>query len=349
MTQTKIAGIGMYVPANVVTNDDLSKIIDTSDEWITERTGITQRRYVTRFEETSTTMGAKAAEQAIKNAGTTPQDIDFIIFATLSPDYYFPGCAVLLQRMLNMKEVGALDVRNQCSGFIYGLSIADQFIKTGMYKNILLVGSEAQSSAIDFSDKGRNIAVIFGDGAGAVVLQPATKENQGILSTHLHSNGADAEMLAMINPGFHGGIYDCKRKPQMPQQPYGGMFITPDQVELHDFYPTMEGQSVFKKATEKFTEVVIEALNANGFKNTDIDLLIPHQANLRISQFVQKKLNLRDDQVFNNIQHYGNTTAASIPIALFEAWQKEKIKEGNLVCFAAFGSGYTWGSALIKW
>jgi 3-oxoacyl-[acyl-carrier-protein] synthase III len=349
MTQTKIAGIGMYVPANIVTNDDLAKVMDTSDEWIKERTGISQRRYATRFEETTTTMGAEAAKIAIDNAGITPQDIDFIIFATLSPDYYFPGCGVLLQRMMNMKEIGALDIRNQCSGFIYGLSVADQFIKTGMYKNILLVGAELHSFGIDFSNKGRNVTVIFGDGAGAIVLQPATKPGQGILSTHLHSNGNHAEVLSMINPGFHGGRHDDTRKPQQPAQPYGGIFISPDQIEKHDFYPSMDGQAVFKKAVEKFPEVINEALQANGYTASDIDMLIPHQANIRISQFVQHKLKLRDDQVFNNIQKYGNTTAASIPIALYEAWESGKIKDGDLVCFASFGSGYTWGSVLIRW
>ncbi|QEC66068.1 ketoacyl-ACP synthase III [Panacibacter ginsenosidivorans] len=349
MTQTKIAGIGMYVPANVVTNNDLAQVMDTSDAWILERTGITQRRYATRFEETSAIMGVKAAKIAIENAGITAQDIDFIVFATLSPDYYFPGCGVLLQRMMNMKEIAALDIRNQCTGFIYGLSIADQFVKTGMYKNVLLVGAEVHSYGLDFSNKGRNVSVIFGDGAGAVVLQPASKQGQGILSTHLHSNGNGAEVLSMINPGFHGGCYNAEKKPQQPAKPYGNMFITPDRIRQDDFYPFMDGQSVFKKAVEKFPEVIQEALQANGYKANDINMLIPHQANLRISQFVQHKLQLRDDQVYNNIQRYGNTTAASIPIALYEAWQEGKIKEGNLVCLAAFGSGYTWGSALIRW
>jgi 3-oxoacyl-[acyl-carrier-protein] synthase III len=349
MSQTKIAGIGMYVPANIVTNNDLARVMDTSDAWIQERTGIVQRRYATRFEESTATMGVKAAAKAIENAGITAQDIDFIIFATLSPDYYFPGCGVLLQRMMNMKEIGALDIRNQCSSFIYGLSIADQFIKTGMYKNILLVAAEIHSFGLDFTDQGRNVSVIFGDGAGAIVLQPASKKDQGILSTHLHSNGDGAEILSMINPGFHGGVYDAAKKPQQPVQPYGGLFITPDQVAAHDFHPRMDGQAVFKKAVEKFPEVINEALQANGYTEGDIDILIPHQANLRISQFIQQKLKLRDDQVFNNIQKYGNTTAASIPIALYEAWEGGKIKEGNLVCLAAFGSGYTWGSVLIRW
>lgn len=341
--RTKIAGTGMYVPGNVITNQDLTKVLDTSNEWIIERTGIQERRYVTRYEETSATMGAEASRMAISNAGITPKDVDFIIFATLSPDYFFPGCGVLLQRMLGMKEVGALDIRTQCSGFIYGLSIADQFIKTGMYKNILLVGAEAQSQAMDFSNAGRNISVIFGDGAGAVILQPTEKEGQGILSTHLHSNGEEAELLSMMNPGFHSGRFIKNKKPKQPEQPYGGMFMT------DDYFPVMDGPTVFKKAVEKFPEVIFEGLNKNNLQASDIDLLIPHQANLRISKFIQQRLHLRDEQVYNNIEKYGNTTAASIPIALYEALDLRKIKEGDLVCLAAFGSGFTWGSALIRW
>ena len=203
MPQTKIAGLGYYVPENIVSNNDLLKFMDTSDEWIIERTGIRERRYANRTGETTTTMGVKAAEIAIERAGITAQDVDFIIFATLSPDYYFPGCGVLLQRAMHMKEIGALDIRNQCSGFVYALSIADQFIKTGMYKNILVVGSEKHSFGLDFSTRGRNISVIFGDGAGAVLLQPTTEPGQGILSTHLHSDGNSAEILAMFNPGTH--------------------------------------------------------------------------------------------------------------------------------------------------
>lgn len=349
MIRTKIAGIGMYVPENVVTNDDLTKVMSTSDEWIQERTGIKQRRYATRFEDTTTTMGAEAAKIAMQNAGVTANDIDFIIFATLSPDYYFPGCGVLLQRMMNMKEIGALDIRNQCSGFIYALSVADQFIKTGMYKNILLVASETHSYGLDFTTRGRNVTVIFGDGAGAVVLQPTTKENQGILSTHLHSDGSEAESLSMPNPGFHAGKFWKEKKLSTPSQPYGGIFITEELIQKDDIYPYMDGQSVFKKAIIKFPEVVKEALDANNLKSSDIDLLIPHQANLRISQFVQHHLHLRDDQVFNNIQKYGNTTAASIPIALYEAWNEGKVKDGNLICLAAFGSGFTWAGALLRW
>src|SRR5579862_7543161 len=349
MKRTKIAGIGMYVPEQVVTNGDLAKVMDTSDEWIQERTGIRERRYARRFEDTTTTMGVEAAKIAMENAGVKTADIDFIIFATLSPDYYFPGCGVLLQRMMGMKEIGALDIRNQCSGFIYALSVADQFIKTGMYKNILLVAAETHSYGLDFTTRGRNVSVIFGDGAGAVVLQPTTKDDQGILSTHLHSDGDSAELLSMPNPGFHAGRFWKEKKPATPSRLFGGLFITPDLIKEEDIYPYMDGQAVFKKAVIKFPEVINEALNANQLKASDIRLLIPHQANLRISQFVQQQMHLREDQVYNNIQKYGNTTAASIPIALYEAWKDRKVKEGDLICLAAFGSGFTWASALLKW
>lgn len=349
MNNTKIAGIGMYLPSNVVTNNDLLKYMETSDEWIQERTGIKERRYADRTGETTTTMGVEAAKIAIERAGISAADIDFIIFATLSPDYYFPGCGVLLQRAMKMKEVGALDVRNQCSGFLYALSVGDQFIRTGMYKNILVVGAEKHSFGLDFSTRGRNVSVIFGDGAGAVVLQPTDKKDQGILSTHLHSDGADAELLAMYNPGTHANHWAPEKLADFNDAEIGQMFFSHAMIDKGQVFPNMDGPSVFKKAVVKFPEVIMEALAANGFTPSDIKLLIPHQANLRISQFVQQKMKLRDDQVYNNIQQYGNTTAASVPIALCEAWEKGMIKEGDLVCLAAFGSGFTWASALIKW
>jgi len=349
MHRSKIAGIGKYVPANVVTNQDLLNYMDTTDEWIQERTGIKERRYAHRTKETTTTMGVEAANIAIERAGITPADIDFIIFATLSPDYYFPGCGVLLQRTMKMKEIGALDVRNQCSGFLYALSVADQFIKTGMYKNILVVGAEKHSFGLDFTTRGRNISVIFGDGAGAVVLQPTTGDNHGILSTHLHSDGEAAEILAMYNPGTHANYWVDQKLADFNDNEIGDMFMSHAMIDNAQNFPFMDGQSVFKKAVIKFPEVIMEALNANGLQPSDINLLIPHQANLRIAQFVQQKLKLRDDQVYNNIQQYGNTTAASVPIALCEAWEKGKIKDGDLVCLAAFGSGFTWASALLKW
>ncbi len=349
MQQSKIAGIGMYVPEHVVTNEDLKKYMDTSDEWIQERTGIQERRYAHRTNETTTTMAVEAATIAIKRSGITPQDIDFIVFATLSPDYYFPGCGVLLQRAMKMKEIGALDVRNQCSGFLYALSVADQFIKTGMYKNILVVGSEKHSFGLDFSTRGRNVSVIFGDGAGAVVLQPSTNENSGILSTHLHSDGESAEILAMFNPGTHANHWKEEKFASFDDAEIGQMFFSHAMIDDAQIFPYMDGPAVFKKAVVKFPEVIMESLQANQLQPSDIRLLIPHQANLRIAQFVQQKLGLSDEQVYNNIQKYGNTTAASVPIALCEAWEMGKINTGDIVCLAAFGSGFTWASALIKW
>src|SRR6188474_2205958 len=350
MLRSKIAGIGMYVPKNVVTNNDLMKFMDTSDEWIQERTGIKERRYADRTKETTATMGIEAAKIAIERAGITPQDIDFIIFATICPDYYFPGCGVLVQRAMKMKEIGALDIRDQCSGFVYALSTGDQFIRTGMYKNILVVASEKHSFGLDFSSRGRNISVIFGDGAGAVVLQPTEDPDRGILSTHLHSDGANAEILAMFNPGTHANHWANGQKlADFDEAEIGEMFMSHAMIDKAQNFPNMDGPTVFKIAVEKFPQVIMEALKANNLQPSDLRMLIPHQANLRISQFVQKKLGLNDDQVYNNIQKYGNTTAASVPIALCEAWQEGMIKEGDLVCLAAFGSGFTWASALLKW
>ncbi|MBI1781029.1 MAG: ketoacyl-ACP synthase III [Sphingobacteriales bacterium] len=350
MYRSKIAGIGMYVPEHIVTNNDLTKYMDTSDEWIQERTGIKERRYAHRTNETTATMGVEAAKIAIERAGITPQDIDFIIFATLSPDYYFPGCGVLVQRAMKMKEIGALDVRNQCSGFVYALSVADQFIKTGMYKNILVIGSEKHSFGLDFSTRGRNVSVIFGDGAGAVVLQPAKEDGaSGILSTHLHSDGEAAEILAMYNPGTHANHWTDQKLADFDEAEIAQMFFSHSMIDKAQVFPNMDGPAVFKKAVVKFPEVIMEALTKNNLHTSDLTLLIPHQANLRIAEFVQKKLGLRDEQVYNNIQKYGNTTAASVPIALCEAWQQGKIKEGDLICLAAFGSGFTWASALLKW
>ncbi|MFY0482390.1 3-oxoacyl-ACP synthase III family protein [Flavobacterium sp. PLA-1-15] len=336
MYNSKITGLGYYVPDNIVTNDDLSKIIDTNDEWIQERTGIQERRHIIRGEDTTTSMGVKAAKIAIERSGVSKEDIDFIIFATLSPDYYFPGPGVLVQRDLGLKTVGALDVRNQCSGFVYAVSIADQYIKTGMYKNVLVIGSEVHSVGLDMTTRGRGVSVIFGDGAGAAVLSREEDNTKGILSTHLHSEGQHAEELIVKAPGM------------------GGRWVT-DILEDKDpendesYLPYMNGQFVFKNAVVRFAEVINEGLQANNLQVSDIDMLIPHQANLRISQFIQQKFKLTDDKVYNNIQKYGNTTAASIPIALTEAWEQGKIKSGDTVVLAAFGSGFTWGSVIMKW
>lgn len=335
MFQSKISGLGYFVPNNIVTNDDLSKIMDTTDEWIQERTGIKERRHIIKGEDTTTSMGVKAAKIAIERSGVDYQEIDFIIFATISPDFYFPGPGVALQHELGLKTLGALDIRNQCSGFVYALSVADQFIKTGMYKNILIVASELQSLGLDMTNRGRGVSVIFGDGAGAAILSREENPLKGILSTHLHSEGEHAKELALLAPGM------------------GGRWITDiledNSPDDESYFPHMNGQFVFKNAVLRFTEVINEALQANNLQVSDIDLLIPHQANLRISQFIQKKFDLNDDQVFNNIQKYGNTTAASIPIALTEAWEQGKIKEGDNIVLAAFGSGFTWASAIIKW
>jgi len=349
MPHSLIAGIGMYVPGQVVTNHDLLKYMDTTDEWIQERTGIRERRYAHRTDETTTTMGVEAAKQAIERAGITAQDIDFVIFATLSPDYYFPGCGVLVQRALKMKEVGALDIRNQCSGFVYALSVADQFIKTGMYKNILVIGSEKHSFGLDFSTRGRNVSVIFGDGAGAVVLQPTEDPGRGILGTRLHSNGLSAELLAMYNPGTHANHWMPEKVADFDEAEIGQMFFSHSMIDQGQIFPYMDGPAVFKMAVVKFPEVILEVLGDHHLQPADLKLLVPHQANLRIAQYVQQQLKLRDDQVFNNIQRYGNTTAASVPLALCEAWQEGRLQPGDLVCLAAFGSGFTWASALLRW
>ena len=331
MTNSFISGVGHYVPEKVVTNDDLSNVMDTSDEWIQERSGIRERRHATPGLETTSSMAVEASKMALKNAALTSKDIDFIVFATLSPDFDFPGSGVLLQRELGMQGIGALDIRNQCSGFIYALSVADQYIKSGMYNNILVVGSEVHSTALDMTTRGRNISVLFGDGAGAVVVS-ATKQNKGILSTHLHADGDFAEELYLENPGSR----------QSPR-------ITHEMIDNAEIYPYMNGREVFKHASTRFPEAITEALQANGKTPEDLDLLVPHQANMRIIEYIRKTMHLPEEKVFVNIQKYGNTTAASIPVALSEALQEGRLKDGSLVCLAAFGSGYTWASALIKW
>lgn len=340
MIKSVIKGAGHYVPENIVTNDDLSQRMNTSDEWITERTGIKERHHRKNrndAEETTAFLGFKAAEMAIKNAGISSRDIDYIIFATLSPDYFFPGCGVLLQDMLGCGTIGALDVRNQCSGFVYAMGVANAFIKSGMYKNILVVGAEVHSFGLDFSDEGRGVSVIFGDGAGAVVLSAVEGENCGdILSVNMHSEGKYAEELCTKFPGSKFGWSDRMR-------------LEPDAVTNAEIYPVMNGNFVFKHAVTRFPETMVEALDAAGKTVEDLDMFIPHQANLRIAQFVQQKMGLPDEKVFNNIQKYGNTTAASIPLALSEAIAQGKIQRGNLVLLSAFGSGFTWGSVLFEY
>jgi 3-oxoacyl-[acyl-carrier-protein] synthase-3 len=332
MPYSKITALGHHVPETVITNQYLSTVMDTNDAWIIERTGINERRWMDPAKDTVANMAAKATRMALERAKLTPKDIEFIVFATITPDYFFPGSGVLLQRELGLEGIGAIDIRNACSGFIYALSTADAFIRSGMYKTILVVGAEIQSTALDVTDRGRNTAVIFGDGAGAAIVQASDKP--GILSTHLHSDGRFAEELYVKDPG--------SSRPREQRQP--------EQIlDTTDFKVVMNGSQVFKHAVVRFMEVINEALTANQLKKEDINLLVPHQANLRISQFVQQKLQLRDDQVYNNIQRYGNTTAASIPIAMSEAWAEGRLKDNDLVCLAAFGSGFTWASAMIRW
>lgn len=332
MYSSKIVGLGHYVPETVITNQYLSTLMDTNNEWIIERTGIQERRWIDPAKDTVGNMSAKAARLALQRANLTEKDVDFIVFACITSDYYFPGSGVIMQRELGLEGIGALEVKNACSGFIYALSVADQFIKTGMYKTVLVVGAEIQSTALDITTRGRNTAVIFGDGAGAAVLQRSDKP--GVLSTHLHADGRFAEELYVKDPG--------SSRPHAERQPEQFLDTT-------GFKVVMNGNLVFKHAVVRFMEVINEALQANGMKKEDISLLVPHQANLRISQFIQQKLELPDEKVYNNIMRYGNTTAASIPIAMSEAWAEGKMKENDVICLAAFGSGFTWASALIKW
>ncbi len=331
MPQAKIAGVGHYVPERVVTNFDLEKMMDTSDEWIRERTGIQERRWVDEGE-TVSGLGLKATEVALERAGVKKEDIDFIIFASMESDYEFPGAGCFLQEKLELPGIPALDIRNQCSGFIYGLSVADQFIRTGMYKTILLVGAEIQSTSLDLSTRGRDIAVLFGDGAGAAVITATEEEDKGILTTHLHADGRYAKKLWAELPSV---IFHPRLEPWM--------------LETDRIYPKMEGRFVFKHAVTRFPEVIKEALDATGYSIEDVDLIVPHQANQRITEAVAQRLGVSMDKVYSNIHKYGNTTAATIPICLSEAWAEGRIKEGDLIALAAFGSGFTWASALVRW
>lgn len=335
MYNSKIVGLGKFLPDNVVTNHDLEKKIDTSNEWIVERTGINERRHIKKGDGNSTaSMGAEAAKIALDRANMLAKDIDLILFATLSPDYYMPGSGVFVQNILNIPTCPAMDIRNACSGFVFGLATADQFIKTGMYKNILVIGSETQSGAIDMTSRGRDIAVIFGDGAGAAVVTRNESDSTGILSSHLHSEGEYADELVMVAPNMNKWVTEI---------------VSDNDPTDSSYFPYMNGRLVFKNAVSRFEEVINVGLKHNNLNSSQISLLIPHQANLRISQFVQKKFQLRDDQVYNNIMRYGNTTAASIPIALTEAWEEGKVKDGNIIVLAAFGAGFSWGSNIIKW
>lgn len=331
MARARITGTGFYVPENVVTNFDLEKLMDTSDEWIRERAGISERRFVDS-EVGPAGLAHEAAKKALEKAGLVPEDIDFIIFATLSPEYLFPGSGVILQEKLGIPGVPALDVRNQCTGFIYALSIADQYIKSGMYKRIMVVGAEIHSTGLDLTTRGRDVAVLFGDGAGVAIVEPSDDPERGVLSTHLHADGRFARELIGENPG---GLH-------IPR-------LTPEMLEDGSIYPYMNGRQVFKHAVVKFCSAIQECLEANNVSPDDVGLVIPHQANQRITEAVAHRFNYTDKQVFSNIHKYGNTTAASIPIALDEALSEGKIKQGDYVVLVAFGSGFTWGSVLMRW
>ncbi len=330
MIRTAVVSTGYYVPERVVTNKELTQWMDTSDEWIRQRSGIEERRWVSEGESNSD-LAKEASTRALERAGLSPGDIDCVIVATLSPDHYFPGSGVFLQRKLGIDGVPCLDVRNQCTGFLYGLSVADAWIRAGVYRKILLVGTEVHSRGLEKSTAGRDTAVLFGDGAGAVILEP-TDADRGVLSVHLHADGRHAEKLWI---GAPGSSYNP--------------WLVPEHIEQGLTRPQMEGREVFKHASVRMPEAVREALEANGLSLDDIAIVIPHQANLRITQALQKALGLPDEKVVSNIHKYGNTTAASIPIALHEALEEGRIKRGDLVCLTAFGSGFTWGSALIRW
>ncbi len=329
--RSRILGLGAYVPPRVVTNHELATLMETTHEWIVERTGIEERRWVDEGEG-GAEMAAKASREAIERAGLQPTDIDLIIYATLSPDHNFPGSAVFTQRLLGLKEIPCLDIRQQCTGFLYGLSIADAFIRTGQYKHVLLIGSEVHSTGLDLTTRGRDVSVLFGDGAGAAVIGRATDEAHVVLSTHLHADGADAEILWTDRPG-------SRHHPR----------ITAADLEAGAHYPKMEGRKVFKHAVTRMPQVMMEGMIVNGLKLDDIDMLIPHQANLRINQMVARMIGLPEDRMHNNIQKYGNTTAASIPLCMHEAVQLGKIQPGNLVCLVAFGAGLTWASVFLRY
>ena len=335
MYNSKITGLGYYVPENVVTNNDLKAFMETSDEWIQERTGIEERRWIDpKTGDNTSSMGAKAAKIAIERAGLTKDNIDFIIFATLSPDMYFPGGGVRVQDMLDMPTIGALDIRNQCSGFIYALSVADQFIKTGMYKNILVIGSENHSGGLERSTRGRNVTVIFGDGAGAAILSRSEEKGKGILSSHLHSEGKYARELMLDGPSTGRWVPEI---------------LNENDPEDVSYFPYMNGQFVFKHAVVRFAEAIEEGLEANNLKKEDIDMLIPHQANLRIIQSLAKRLDFPMEKVVVRIDEYANTSAASIPLAMCDALQDGTIKPGMTILTATFGAGLTCGAGVIKW
>ena len=330
MVRTKIVGLGHAVPDRIVTNADLENLMDTSDEWIIERSGIKERRHVDQGQAASD-LAIDATRMACKNSGVKPNEIELIIFCSISSDHFFPGGAVQIQEKLGMKNIGAFDLKAACSGFIYGLSVADQFIRNGSHNTILLIGAEVQSVALVYDNDHRDMAVLFGDGAGAAILQ-SCEDGSGVLSTHLHSDGKHVKDLWLPAPG-------SKFKP----------FMSKELIDKGLHTPSMNGREVFKNAIIRFPEVINEALNYNNLNIEDIALVIPHQANLRISQTVAKRLGISMEKVYSNIEKYGNTTAASIPIAMSEAFNENKFGNGDNIILAAFGAGFTWASAAIRW
>ena len=326
-----IAGIGSYVPPRVVTNDDLSKLMTTSDEWIRTRSGIEERRFADEGVYCSD-LALEASRSALADAHIEPSDLDFIIFATVSPDHHFPGTGCFLQAKLGVPSIGCLDVRNQCTGFVYGLAVGDAFIRAGMYRHILVVGSEIHSSALDFSDAGRDVAVLFGDGAGAVVLASSTENNRGILYTELHADGRFAKAL-------HMDVWNISRKP----------YLTHQGLDSGEIWPHMDGKTVFKHAVTRMAELVTNALSQCNVQPEDIKYIVPHQANLRINQLVAERLGFPQEKFLSNIRKYGNTTAASIPLLLDQTYRAGKLQRGDLLLLIAFGSGFTWASTLLRW
>ena len=329
----RILGIGRYVPERVVTNDDLSTLMDTTDDWIQQRTGIKERHWIAS-DDGPGDLAARAVREALDDARVKPEDLDLVLLGTLSPDYDVPSSSSVLLRHLGLRGVPAMDVRNQCSGFLYMLAVADKFIRSGEARRVLVVGAETHSTGLDQTTAGREVAVIFGDGAVAVVLGEEPDPTKGILTTHLHSEGKYAKKLMVEVPT---ALCDPRVSPEMLSGPGSRL------------WPRMEGRYVFKHAVTRFPEVINEALEATGHTVADIDLFIPHQANLRIAQLVAMGLELPPEKMFNNIEKYGNTTAASIPLALYEARAAGLVRDGALVCLAAFGAGFTWASALIRW
>jgi 3-oxoacyl-[acyl-carrier-protein] synthase-3 len=333
MRRTVIRGTGRYLPPRVVTNEDMAQWMDTSDEWIRQRTGIEQRHWIPEEGEVgSSDLGLEASQIALQKAGWVPDDIDLIIFATLSPDYFFPGPGCLMQRKLGLTSTPALDIRQQCTGFLYGLATADAYIRSGLANRILFVGAEVHSTGLDISTRGRDVAVIFGDGAGAVCLEGIeSDETTGILASALHANGQYAESL-MVEVG------SSRLNPR----------ISHELIDEGRHFPVMDGKNIFKLAVQKLPEVVGETLKKAELSVEDIDLFIPHQANLRINQFFQQAMKLPENKVYHNIQRYGNTTAASIPIAFDEALEMEIIGKGSTVLFLGLGAGLTWGAVIAR-